>query len=593
MKTAVLVELALAGGQLSARRDGIAVITPNVPEGAQPMVIGGRDFRAWLTRVVFKSLGEVPGPQSMAATIRALAALAEGQPGATSARQSAGTWLVEYVRQQAELLHDGRDGYLSLGINSHGECWPLASEHLKGYLAARFFERTGQAAPRGAVAAAVDTLVGLAQERPATEVFLRVGRRDGAIFLDLGDDIWQVIEIDATGWRLAKDPPHFRRSDAMLALPVPEPGASVEELRAFVNPKDEDGWRLLVAWLVAALGPRSPYPLLVLHGEQGSGKSTVARVLQRLIDPSAGDLLAPPESLTDLVVTAKHNRLLAFDNLSSVPGWLSDALCRLATGGGLARRQLYTDDDLHVLVAQRPVVLTGLTELVTRGDLLERCLLLETAPIGEDRRWSEKELWSAFEECRPRILGALFDALSCSLRRLPEVEAQGLDLPRMADFASWVTAAESALGWEPGAFLQTYQRCLAAESDLPLEAWPASDALYKTLKKAGGAWSGTATELLTELEKHADDRLIRRRGWPSDGRRLSGALKRLAPSLRAVTIDVEFTREGHDRRRVIHLVQQHDPASAELPENGTRLPEEPEPDQLIEDAKSIFDMKER
>jgi hypothetical protein len=133
----------------------------------------------------------------------------------------------------------------------------------------------------------------------------------------------------------------FKRPAGMLALPVPVPvrGGSIELLRPYVNVDDAE-FLLVIAWLTAALLPVGPYPILSLHGEQGSAKSTLARMLRLLIDPQACALLAEPASIRDLMVTARNGWLLAYDNLTDIPGWLSDSLCRLVFGAGFSGRAL-------------------------------------------------------------------------------------------------------------------------------------------------------------------------------------------------------------------------------------------------------------
>jgi hypothetical protein len=128
----------------------------------------------------------------------------------------------------------------------------------------------------------------------------------------------------------------------MLPLPYPREGGSITSLRGFVNVANDDDWALLLAWLVAAFRPHGPYPVLVLHGEQGSAKSTVARVLRALVDPGTASLRSEPRDARDLIISATNGWCVALDNLSHLPVWLSDAICSLATGGGFGTRELFT-----------------------------------------------------------------------------------------------------------------------------------------------------------------------------------------------------------------------------------------------------------
>ena len=195
--------------------------------------------------------------------------------------------------------------------------------------------------------------------------------------------------------------------------------------------------------------------MLIINGEQGSAKSTTARVLSALVDPSVAPTRAAPKDERDLAVAADNNHLLSFDNISTMPGWRSDALCRLATGGGFATRKLHSDRDEIITDAARPMLLNGINDLGARSDLSDRALTITLPAISEEVRRTEAEFWADFEAARAGILGALYDAVSCALRRQGEVE-----LPRklrMADFAVWIEAAAPARTWAVTAVTPSYR----------------------------------------------------------------------------------------------------------------------------------------
>ena len=165
----------------------------------------------------------------------------------------------------------------------------------------------------------------------------------------------------------------------MQPLPTPEKGGSIDTLRHFLNVQDAQDFVLVVAWALAALRDAGPYPVLVLSGEQGSAKSTFSTILRSLLDPRTAPLRALPREERDLFITATRSHVLAFDNVSGLPPWISDALCRIATGGGFAVRQLYTDQEEVLLDAARPVILNGIEDIVTRPDLADRAIFLTLA----------------------------------------------------------------------------------------------------------------------------------------------------------------------------------------------------------------------
>ena len=225
-----------------------------------------------------------------------------------------------------------------------------------------------------------------------------MGEYDSPYWLDLGDASGKAIKIAADGWLVVDRPGvNFRRPQGLLPLPMPVRDGSVELLRRYVNLTEPD-FRLLITWLTAALLPVGPHPILVLQGEQGSAKSTLAKVLRLLIDPQACPLLALPKSTRDLVATAVNGWLLAYDNISTIPTWLSDALCQLVFGLGFASRTLFTNDERSVIHARRPVILNGIEEFVTRGDLRDRSVFLHLpriAPRSASRKASSGEHFAA------------------------------------------------------------------------------------------------------------------------------------------------------------------------------------------------------
>jgi hypothetical protein len=453
-----------------------------------------------------------------------------------------------------ELWHTpAKDAYTSIPIGDHTETWPVRSQTFKRYLAMRFFEDQGKAMNSEAVSAAVNLIEAQALFQGEEHMInVRVAEHEGNIYLDLCNESWQVVEVTPNGWQVIDESPvRFRRSRGTLPLPTPIPGGNIDQLRSFLN-VDDDTWRLVVAWLVAALRPRGPYPVLALFAEQGSGKSTTGRLLRELIDPNAAPLRAEPSDGRDLMIAANNSWCLAYDNLSHVAPWLSDALCRLSTGGGFATRELYTDMDEIIFDSQRPVMLTSIEEVATRSDLLDRCLVVWLSTIPADRRRAEADLMAAYEKVRPQILGALLDGVSAALRNLATVKLDGL--PRMADFALWASAAETAFGWEPGTFYRAYQGNRESANEVALEASSVARPLLDLLDEQG-SWSGTASELLTALEPKVTDQIKRQKSWPANGRSMSGHLKRLSPNLRAAGWEVGFRREAKQRLVIIERAE--------------------------------------
>jgi len=468
----------------------------------------------------------------------------------------------------AELFHTPEgDPYATVPVGDHRETWNLASREFRAWITALYFKSENKVPRRQALEDALGTLKGKARfGGPVHRVHVRLAAHGASIYLDLVNEGGEAIEIGGEGWSVIKDPPvKLRRPSGMLPLPTPARGGNLAELRRFINASDDD-WVLLLGWELAALRPHGPCPILAMHGEQGSGKTTAGRVLRELVDPSTAPVRAEPRDLRDLVIAAGNSWIQAFDNLSHISPWLSDALCRLSTGGGFATRALYTDDSEKIIDVRRPVLLNGIEELATREDLLDRALIVYLPSIPEDRRRTEEDFWREFEEAQPRILGALLDAVSTALRNLPDTRIPRL--PRMADFAKWVAAAEPALGWKPGTFLRAYAGNRAGTVDLVLESSPLATTLMELARSERQAWVGTASDLLRRLTGIADEDTRKQRGWPKGARALSNILRRLAPHLRRAGFEVAFLpRRGG--ARLIHVGKSGIPASPASLGDGT------------------------
>jgi hypothetical protein len=339
------------------------------------------DERDELAKRIMTLMGDVEG------------ALRQAEEAAESRANSQATDLVA-LAAAAELFHDPPgEAYATIEVADHHETWLVKSKGFRRWLARRYHQVHERTPGSQAVQDALGVLEGKALfEGIEAPVYVRLAEDEGTIYLDLANDRWEVVKITRDGWDVVSvSPVKFRRTRGMLPLPYPVRGGSLDALQAFVNVgiDAEEDWILLISWLIAAFRPRGPYPVLVLHGEQGSAKSTTVRVLRSLLDPNVAALRADPRDAHDLVIAANNGWVIGLDNLSHLPPWLSDAVCRLATGGGFSTRELYTDNDEVLFDAQRPVILNGIEELATRGDLLDRSLVLHLPTIKDIERKAE------------------------------------------------------------------------------------------------------------------------------------------------------------------------------------------------------------
>lgn len=432
----------------------------------------------------------------------------------------------------------------------------VTSEQFEDWLIRRHLENTGKIPKPSAIRSMVKALRAEGRTNETRKTWVRVAvPTDERVFLDLANDEGEVVRIDEEGWEIVQNPdlPFLRPGD-MQELPQSEPNGSLSDLRPLLNAGSERTWTLLCSFLLSTLMPTGTFPVLVLRGEQGSLKSTTTRALRSIVDPRKAPLRRMSRSERDLMVTAESCHVLAFDNVSDLPGRLSDAICSLASGGGYATRQLYTDRSEVVIEARRPVILNGIGAVVERDDLADRALQLTLPPIPKKDRRSERWVQNLFENVHAGVLGALLDGVSCALRRRNEIDAQRQ--ARLADYTRWVRAAEPSLPWTEGRFLEAFQTNRREAQADSIETDPLARSVA-TLVDGNDKWKGSPTALLSELEGYVSPRERRQYDdWPASPSWLWRKLRRVKPLLRRAK-GIELSRDRSSNRRTISIRRRH------------------------------------
>lgn len=488
------------------------------------------------------------------------------------------------IADEAELFHSSdKTAFADIWIAEHRETWPVRSKGFRRWLGRAFYREDGGAPNSEAMQAALGIIESKAHyDAPERPIFVRAGAHDDRLYLDLGDETWRAIEIDAAGWRIVADPPcRFRRAAGMLPLPEPTLGGNLGELLDLINVGSESDFHLAVAWLLAAARPTGPFPVLAITGEQGSAKSTCARILRSLIDPNAAAQRSLPREDRDLFIAANNGHVLSFDNVSGLPAWISDTLCRLSTGGGFAVRTLYSDSDETLFDAMRPIVLNGIDDIISRPDLAERAIFLSLVAIPDEMRRTERELNEQLDRVRPSIIGALLDAVSTGMRRLPSTTLDRK--PRMADFALWATACGDGNLWPDGGFMAAHEANRATSINDVIDADPVANAI-RALMEAEAAelrtvWTGTASTLLGALKNIVGDQIARSKAFPDTPRALSSRVTRAATFLRSIGIEIERFAEGRAKTRMIMI---------QRAENRGQIPSAPSAPSATQENSGLF-----
>jgi len=409
------------------------------------------------------------------------------------------------------------DEFAVIDGGGHLEARPLDSKFMRKFLGAKYYEEEEEGVSETAVNSAVNTLCGAARvEGEKRKLFTRVGEYDGSIYYDLCDEKWNAIEINENGWRIREDPPQiFQRWGHQEEQVKPSEGGDIDLLRDFLSNLSEPDWKVLKPVLPTMFVLDFPHFILAFFGPHGSTKSVIQRMIRSLIDPSAVELMAPPKSPDDAIVTLNANYVSFFDNLKEVKDWLGDILCRASTGEGYMKRELYTDRDQAPFAYLRCVGFNSIAGKPSQADLLDRSLIFELSHLPDSERTWERKLWRDFKEAKPKILGGMFDALSEAIRIYPKVETElveneKINVPRMADAALWAESVARAMGYDDWEWLQLYNRKVGEKETFVLERNPIGLAVI-ALMKGRRKYESSPKKLLEKLEEVAEEKRDRHR----------------------------------------------------------------------------------
>lgn len=455
------------------------------------------------------------------------------EPGEDDDKQSQASLLVKYVEQRFDLFHDSNKDVFVRDLKT-GESRSLASRQFRDCLVAGFYMDTGKAPRDQSIREALTTLAGLGRfHGEIRDVHLRTAGGNGEYWLDLaapGNS--RAVRLRPGHWEIIEDVEvAFVRPESMQPLPEPTPGGSIDALWNVANiPR---GSRLLaLTWMIECLRPETPFPVMELLGEQGSAKSTTQTAMRRLIDPNACDLRGAPKTVEDVFVSAGACAMVSYENISHLPAPMQDALCVLATGGGFAKRKLYSDAEESVITVKRPIILNGISAAVTAQDLVDRAITIETPVITE--RHEVTGLWREYEEKRAHLLGALLDIAVKALAVLPDMSIPADERPRLVEFALLGMAVAKAAGHTPEDFLREFNVCRQESLARTIDASPVAAAVVDMIEARPHGITAPAKEILLVLEQYRPTGCD---SWPRSAKGLGDALRRAAPALRQIDID--------------------------------------------------------
>ena len=459
--------------------------------------------------------------------------------------------LIALAERSCGFFYDERgDGYATVTDKDIRLTLRLRSKAFRGWLTGTFYKTTGRAAGREALSTALAILEAKATyDSPHREMFNRFAMDGDTVFIDLADKRWRAVKLTATGWEILDQPPvMFRRYTHQQALPEPIGGGKLSDIHAHLAIKSNDDKYLLEAFLVACAFSNVPRPAITFHGPQGASKTTTACCIKAITDPSLLGSVDLGKAPADLAQILDHHGVPCLDNLTSIPQWAADMLCRGITGGAFSKRELYSDDSDIIVSFMRPIIITGINIPTHAPDLLDRLLLIELERISPSKRLDETTFWSRFDEDRGRLFGSLLAAIAGTLKHLPN-----LNLPkmaRMADFTRIACAYAEYAGIGSKKMLAIIMRHTSRQTEEVLAADTVATAIFEFIKKKE-SWTGTATELLELLNQSAPK--PRPHGWPTQPNLLTRKMNTVRTTLNQAGVSFVTERRGRKSDRKLIL----------------------------------------
>lgn len=484
--------------------------------------------------------------------------------------------VIRYVSQACELVADQYgDGYAISSTQNNMRAVKLRSREFKLFAGRLLWAEEERGVSSEVLNSALNTLEGLAiYEGRHIFLYNRLAALDGSIFYDMSDANGRVVKIDANGWRfVSKAPLLFRREQHQQPQVEPMTGGDIGLLWRYVNLNEESDRVLFLAFLVASFFAELDHPIVLLHGDQGSGKSFSTECVKALLDPSALQTSALSSDEESVILTLYHNWLSAFDNVGDeIRDWQSQILARAVTGAGQSRRRRYTDEEEVLYNFRRVILINSITVPLSAPDVMDRALLFKMARFQE--HGLKRELEANFARDRPAILGGLFDLVSKTLKRL-EVDGAKIEIPpglRLADFARIGEAVARTVGQAPGTFCEFYLRKKASDNLEVIQSSVMGSVLYTLITDGGWAgagdeyydfldeneqWSGSPSELLEIFNSKAAELRIDRRvkEWRGSPKGLVTVLDKLKTNLAALGVVIDRGREHTGRFVQIRLTK--------------------------------------
>jgi len=335
---------------------------------------------------------------------------------------------------------------------------------------------------------------------------------------------------------------------------------------------------LVEGWIGAALDPDAEKAILVPEGLQGAGKTSSMTGLRELLDPSATPTLRLPKDGKERPQILNHNYCAFWDNVHRLSQDESDDLCRAATGEGIQKRTLFSDDDDRIYHYKRCVALNSRETPTMAPDFLDRSLRIELERIPKSIRKTGTDLNAERTKLLPKARGYLYQTLAKAMTLHSAVKESLVgNLPRMADFATSAEAFSQAMGYRPDEFMQAYNYNIGASSEVAVMGTAIGQCVIYILEQYNDYWEGTPAEFLNEVRRAASALSLSQKDIPEQAGKITTAIKGMNNGLLDMGVIYDVIQNTHpkegERRRTVKLSRQSKSKPDDLTSYGNVEPQ--------------------
>jgi len=461
--------------------------------------------------------------------------------------------------------------YGIIQINNHKETILLGSYESIQWLKALYFKEDSDFHSDDIYKKVLSMITAQVQQHgdaQRVDVYNRIAMTNDAIYYDLCSPKWEAIKITKHGYEiisLNENTPIFARKQQQSEQIRPKKGPEnvldslIKLLR--IQPNDAQIFKIHI---ITMLLERYPIPIMVIHGEHGSAKSTISKSIARIIDPSGMNISSIPKNPADLALYFQNRFVSNFDNVSEINQEISDMMCRAITGEGFVKRKLYTDDNEIIWNYKRKIILNGIAPSLEFPDFKERSIFYETTQVREDERMSEEEFQARFEVLLPYVLHEVFTLLADVLLMYKRVKKEISTKFRMADFTIFGECISRMMKNQDMLFLKSYRDKLDIDSMKMVNSYPIVKIIVELMKDISHL-EDSIEEFYKKIEIIAGEKNVdttkKEVRFPKAPNRLSTQINQLKSTFRKYDLEIQIkpynSRDGKYTRgqSIIYIVK--------------------------------------